>query len=282
MIYDTCDTIVAENKASGDFANFEYELIRFSSTESPFTKEEFSSKTAEELTDTLFDVVYKHYQEKIARNAIAAFPVIKNVYETQGDQYERIVVPFTDGTKTIQVVTNLKEAYESEGKVLITDFEKNVSLSIIDEAWKNHLRRMDDLKTSVQNAQYEQKDPLLTYKFESFKLFKAMLHDINKEVLSFLLKGELPNQNPNQVSEAQEPRREKVKLTKAEFNNPAENMQTNQPEQQQITETIVRETRKIGRNDRVEIRNVMNGESKTVKYKQAIPLIEKGTWVLVD
>ncbi len=282
MIYDTCDTIVAENKASGDFANFEYELIRFSSTESPFTKEVFSSKTAEELTDTLFDVVYKHYQEKIARNAIAAFPVIKNVYETQGDQYERIVVPFTDGTKKIDVITNLKEAYESEGKVLITDFEKNVSLSIIDEAWKNHLRRMDDLKTSVQNAQYEQKDPLLTYKFESFKLFKAMLHDINKEVLSFLLKGELPNQNPNQVSEAQEPRREKVKLTKAEFNNPAENMQTNQPEQQQITETIVRETRKIGRNDRVEIRNVMNGESKTVKYKQAIPLIEKGTWVLVD
>jgi len=282
MIYDTCDTIVSENKTTSDFANFEYELIRFSSTESPFTKEEFKSKSDEELTDKLFDVVYKHYQEKIERNAVAAFPVIKNVFETQGDQYERIVVPFTDGTKTIQVVTNLKEAYESEGKVLINDFEKNVSLSIIDEAWKNHLRRMDDLKTSVQNAQYEQKDPLLTYKFESFKLFKAMLHDINKEVLSFLLKGELPNQNPNQVSEAQEPRREKVKLTKAEFNNPAENMQTNQQEQQQITETIVRTERKIGRNDRVEIRNVMNGESKTVKYKQAIPLIEKGTWVLVD
>ncbi|HIE46151.1 MAG TPA: preprotein translocase subunit SecA, partial [Flavobacteriaceae bacterium] len=205
MIFDTCDTIVAENKANGDFANFEFELIRFSSTESPFTKEEFISKNQEELTDILFDVVYKYYQEKITRNAVAAFPVIKNVFETQGDQYERIVVPFTDGTKTIQVVTNLKEAYESEGKVLINDFEKNVSLSIIDEAWKNHLRKMDDLKTSVQNAQYEQKDPLLIYKFESFKLFKTLLHSINKDVLSFLLKGELPNQN--QVSEAREQKR---------------------------------------------------------------------------
>jgi len=282
MIFDTCDTIVAENKAKGDFANFEYELIRFSSTNSPFSEAEFNSKNNEELTDTLFDVVYKHYKAKIERNAIAAFPVIKNVYETQGDQYERIVVPFTDGTKTIQVVTNLKEAYESEGTVLIDDFEKNVSLSIIDESWKNHLRRMDDLKTSVQNAQYEQKDPLLIYKFESFELFKSLLHDVNKEVLSFLLKGELPNQNPNQVSEAREQKREKVKLSKAEFNNPSDGTQTNQTQETQITETIVRTERKIGRNDRVEIRNVMTGDSKTVKYKQAIPLLEKGSWVLTD
>ncbi len=280
MIFDTCDTIVMENKARDDYENFEFELIRFSSTSSPFTREEFKTKTEQELTDVLFETVYKHYKEKIERNAVAAFPVIKNVYETQGDQYERIVVPFTDGTKTIQVVTNLKEAYESNGKVLIDDFEKNVSLSIIDESWKNHLRRMDDLKTSVQNAQYEQKDPLLIYKFESFELFKKMLHSVNKEVLSFLLKGELPNQN--QVSEAREQKREKVQLSKAEFNNPNEGLQTNQTQEQQITETIIRTERKIGRNDRVEIRNVMSGESKTVKYKQAIPLIEKGTWVLVD
>ncbi|MEE9349061.1 MAG: preprotein translocase subunit SecA [Flavobacteriaceae bacterium] len=278
MIFDTCDTIVTENKAKGSFANFEYELIRFSATSSPFTEDEFNSKNEEELTDVLYDVVYKNYKEKIARNAITAFPVIKNVFETQGDQYERIVVPFTDGSKTIQVVTNLKEAYESDGKVLINDFEKNVSLSIIDESWKDHLRRMDDLKTSVQNAQYEQKDPLLIYKFESFELFKALMHDVNKEVLSFLLKGELPNQN--QVSEAREQKREKVQLSKAEFNNPNEGMQTNQTQEQQITETIVRAERKIGRNDRVKIRNVITGDHKTVKYKQAIPLLEKGSWVL--
>ncbi|MCF6297900.1 MAG: preprotein translocase subunit SecA [Flavobacteriaceae bacterium] len=280
MIYDICDAIVTDNKEKGDFANFEYELILFSSSSSPFSEEEFQKKSEEELTDTLFEIVYKHYKNKIENNAVAAFPVIKNVFETQGDQYERIVVPFTDGVKTIQVVTNLKEAYESEGKVLINDFEKNVSLSIIDESWKNHLRKMDDLKTSVQNAQYEQKDPLLIYKFESFELFKKMLLEVNKEVLSFLFKGELPNQNANQVSEAREQKREKVKLSKAEFNNPNDDLQTNQTQERQITETIVREERKIGRNDRVEIRNVMSGESKTVKYKQAIPLIEKGTWVL--
>ena len=280
MIYDTCEAVVTENKEKQDFANFEYELILFSSTASPFTEEEFNTKHAEELIDTLYDVVYKHYKEKIARNAIAAFPVIKDVYETQGDRYERIVVPFTNGTKKIDVITNLKEAYESEGKVLVADFEKNVSLSIIDEAWKNHLRKMDDLKTSVQNAQYEQKDPLLIYKFESFKLFTAMLLEINKEVLSFLLQGEVPNQN--QVSEAKEQTREKVKLSKAEFNHPTDSMQTNQPEQPQITETITRTDRKIGRNEKVAIKNIMTGESKTVKYKQAIPLIEKGTWVLVE
>ncbi len=282
MIYDTCATIVDENKAKGDFKNFEYELILFSSMESPFSESEFKDKNPQELSDALFDAVYKHYKEKIERNAVAAYPVIKNVYETEGDRYERIVVPFTDGQKTIHVVTSLKEAYESEGKVLIDDFEKNVTLSIIDESWKEHLRKMDDLKTSVQNATYEQKDPLLIYKFESYELFKKLLDKVNKEVLSFLLKGELPNQNPNQVSEAREPKREKVQLSKAEFNHPNQQTQTNQEQERQITETIVRTERKIGRNEKVTIKNVLSGQSKEVKYKQAIPLLEKGEWVLTD
>ncbi|MCK5638968.1 MAG: preprotein translocase subunit SecA, partial [Flavobacteriaceae bacterium] len=282
MIYDTCDTIVMENKPNNDYSNFEFELIRFSSTTSPFTKEEFASKDEKELVDELFDVVYKHYQEKIERSAIAAFPVIKDVYEKQGDRYERIVVPFTDGVKTLQVVTNLKGAYESNGKQLVDDFEKNITLAIIDETWKDHLRKMDDLKQSVQNATYEQKDPLLIYKFEAFELFKLMLDKVNKEVLSFLFKGELPSQSPQQVSQAREQKREKVQLSKAEFNSPTQDTQTNQTQEQQITETIVRTERKIGRNERITIKNINTGESKTVKYKQAIPLIEKGVWVLTD
>ena len=120
----------------------------------------------------LFEVVYKHYQGKIERSAVAAFPVIKDVYEKQGDRYERIVVPFTDGIKTLQVVTNLKDAYESKGQQLVEDFEKNITLAIIDDTWKDHLRKMDDLKQSVQNATYEQKDPLLIYKFEAFEFSK--------------------------------------------------------------------------------------------------------------
>ena len=282
MIYDTCDSIVMENKPNSDYSNFEFELIRFSSTTSPFTKEEFAEKDERVLVDELFDTVYKHYQNRIEQNAIAAFPVIKDVYEKQGDRYERIVVPFTDGVKTLQVVTNLKEAYDSNGKQLVEDFEKNITLAIIDETWKDHLRKMDDLKQSVQNATYEQKDPLLIYKFEAFELFKSMLDKVNKEVLSFLFKGELPSQNPQQVSQAREQKREKVKLSKAEFNSPTQENQTNQTQEQQITETIVRTERKIGRNERVSIKNINTGESKTVKYKQAIPLIEKGIWVLIN
>ena len=282
MIYDTCDAIVTENKLNNDFSNFEFELIRFSSTTSPFTKEEFAEKDERVLVDELFDIVYKHYQKRIENNAIAAFPVIKDVYEKQGDRYERIVVPFTDGIKTLQVVTNLKDAYESNGKQLVEDFEKNITLAIIDDTWKDHLRKMDDLKQSVQNATYEQKDPLLIYKFEAFELFKSMLDKVNKEVLSFLFKGELPNQSTQQVSQAREQKREKVQLSKAEFSNPNQDAQPNQTQEQHVTETIVRTERKIGRNERVTIKNINTGESKTVKYKQAIPLIEKGIWVLFD
>ncbi|MCK5677424.1 MAG: preprotein translocase subunit SecA, partial [Flavobacteriaceae bacterium] len=282
MVYDTCETIVMDNKPNNDYSNFEFELIRFSSTTSPFSKEEFNEKDEQVLIEELFQSVYKHYKNKIEANAVAAYPVIKDVYEKQGDRYERIVVPFTDGIKTLQVVTNLKDAYETNGKQLITDFEKNIALAIIDETWKDHLRKMDDLKQSVQNATYEQKDPLLIYKFEAFELFKIMLDKVNKEVLSFLFKGELPSQNPQQVSQAREQKQEKVQLSKAEFNSPTQNTQANQTQQPQITETIVRTERKIGRNEKVTIKNITNGESKIVKYKQAIPLIQKGEWVLID
>ncbi|MEN8124646.1 MAG: preprotein translocase subunit SecA [Bacteroidota bacterium] len=282
MIYETCENIVTENKVNNDYSNFEFELIRFSSTTSPFTKEEFTEKDENVLVDELYQVVYKHYQERIEKNALAAFPVIKDVYEKQGDRYERIMVPFTDGIKTLQVVTNLKEAYDSNGKQLMTDFEKNITLAIIDDAWKDHLRQMDELKQSVQNATYEQKDPLLIYKFEAFELFNKMLVKVNKDVLSFLFKGELPSQSPQQVSQAREQKREKVQLTKAEFHSPTENTQTNETQQPQITETIVREERKIGRNERVTIKNIISGENKIVKYKQAIPLIQKGEWVITE
>jgi preprotein translocase subunit SecA len=282
MVYDTCESIVLENKATNDYANFEFELIRFSSTTSPFSKEEFESKPEQELIDVLFDIVYKHYQVKIERNADAVFPVIKDVYEKQANQYERIAVPFTDGVKTLNVVTNLKDAYDSKGKQLVTDFEKNISLAIIDETWKDHLRQMDELKQSVQNATYEQKDPLLIYKFEAFELFKKMINTVNKEVLSFLFKGELPSQNPQQVSQAREKKREKVQVSKADFRSPTQDTATNQTQQQQVVETIVRTERKIGRNERVTLKNVMSGENKEMKYKQAIPLIDKGEWVLVE
>lgn len=279
MIYDTIKSIVIENKPSDNFENFEYELIKFSSTASPVDATSFKTMSDKDLINTLYDSITKHYQNKIERNATAAFPVIKNVYEREGNKFERISVPFTNGIKNLNVVTNLKTAYETQGRQLVTDFEKNITLAIIDDNWKEHLRKMDELKTYVQNAAYEQKDPLLIYKFEAFELFKTMIDDTNKEVVSFLFKGELPNQSPEQVQQAREPQQEKVKLNKAEFNSDA--MQTNQTQAPQVTETIIREQPKVGRNERVLIKNVMTGETKEVKFKQAIPLIDSGHWVTV-
>ncbi len=280
MIYDTCESIVAEYKPTDNFEGFEMELIKFSSTAAPFSADEFKDKSENELTNLLFKAVQQHYQDKIERNTAMAFPVIKNVYENEGNRYENISVPFTDGVKNLNVITNLQKAYETEGKQLVSDFEKNITLAIIDDNWKEHLRKMDELKTYVQNATYEQKDPLLIYKFEAFELFKTMVDDVNKEVVSFLFKGELPNQNPDQVQQARTQKREKVQLSKAEFNQEA--ARANQTQQPQITETIVRTERKIGRNERVTIKNVVSGENKEVKYKQAIPLLDKGEWVLVE
>ncbi|QXP62461.1 preprotein translocase subunit SecA [Polaribacter sp. HaHaR_3_91] len=283
MIYDTCESITNTNKAAKNFHNFEFELIKFSSMTSPFTEEEFDKLSQKEITDKLYDLVTEHYKNKIERNAVLAFPVIKDVFENEGDRYERIVVPFTDGTKSLQVVTNLKDAYESEGKSLITDFEKNITLAIIDENWKDHLRKMDDLKQSVQNASYEQKDPLLIYKFEAFELFKTTVDEINREVLSFLFKGELPSQDANQISEARQQKRESLNTSKADVQNSTEQaIESSRQKQSEPVETIVREQPKVGRNERVTIKNVMSGEEKAVKFKQAIPLLEKGEWVLVN
>jgi len=141
---------------------------------------------------------------------------------------------------------------------------------------------MDDLKQSVQNASYEQKDPLLIYKFEAFELFKVTIDKVNREVLSFLFKGELPNQATQQISEERQKTRQKLNLSKADVKNTTEQAISNSRQQRETVETVVREKPKIGRNERVTIKNVMSGEEKIVKYKQAIPLIEKGEWVLVN
>ncbi|BFP42609.1 preprotein translocase subunit SecA [Flavobacteriaceae bacterium GF1] len=290
MVYDTCEVISETNKMADDFKNFEFELIKYFSITSPITEEQFKSLGFQDIAGKVYKVAYEHYQTKVERSAETAFPVIKNVYENQSDKFERIVVPFTDGVKTLNVVTNLKDAYESNGKQLVNDFEKNITLAIIDDSWKTHLRKMDELKQSVQLAVHEQKDPLLIYKFEAFELFKSMIDKVNKEVISFLFKGELPAGNTNQIREARTVRRpkEKLRTTKEEIPNSdelaAQNRAAGQTQGQrpQKTETIVRERPKIGRNERVTIKHVMSGESKTVKFKQAEPLINKGEWVLIE
>ena len=287
MIFDTSEIIAETNKDATDYKNFEFELIRYFSMSSPITEDEFGRMDAQAIASKVYTTAFDHYKTKMERNADLAFPVIENVYETQRDKFKRIVVPFSDGVKTLQVITDLEKAYNTGGKQLVTDFEKNISLAIIDEAWKTHLRKMDELKQSVQLAVHEQKDPLLIYKFESFELFKQMIDQVNKDVISFLFKGEIPQETANTIQEAKVRRQDKLQTQKDEIPNMDERAAQsraagNTQRQQEVVETIVRDRPKIGRNDRVTIKNVISGENKTVKYKQAEPLIIKGEWVLVE
>ena len=288
MIFDTSEAITEGNKIAQDFKNFEFELIRYFSMSSPVTEEEFEKMGIQKIAGEVYKNAYKSYQEKMENSAEKAFPVIKQVYEGE-NKFERISVPFTDGQKTLQVVTNLEKAYETKGAQLVKDFEKNITLAIIDDAWKTHLRKMDELKQSVQLAVHEQKDPLLIYKFEAFELFKAMIDQVNRDVISFLFKGEIPQGNVSNISEARQPKKkENLETQKDEIPNmderAAQNRAAGQTQQRrpQVTETITRDQPKIGRNDKVTIKNVISGENKTMKFKQAIPLLDKGDWVLVD
>ena len=285
MMYDTCELVVEQNKLAEDFKNFEFELIRYFSISAPVTPAEFSKLSVREITGKVYKAVLAHYEEKIARDAREAYPIIKNVYENNNGQYQRIIVPFTDGIKSLNVVTDLEKAYTSEGRSLVADFEKNITLAIVDEAWKKHLRKMDELKQSVQLAVHEQKDPLLIYKFEAFNLFKKMIDDVNKEVISFLFKGDLPHRNENIQEARQETRQEQYTETKEDLDAPASEakkageMASQRPP---VTETITREMPKINRNDTVTIKHVMSGKSETMKYKKAESMIASGEWVLVN
>ncbi len=288
MMYDTCELVVEQNKLAGDFKNYEFELIRYFSISSPISEAEFGRLTDREITGKTYKAVLEHYTDKIERNAAEAFPIIKNVYENNNGQYLRIIVPFTDGIKSLNVVTDLEKAYATQGKTLVTDFEKNITLAIVDEAWKKHLRKMDELKQSVQLAVHEQKDPLLIYKFEAFNLFKKMIDDVNKEVISFLFKGNLPSQNPSDIHEAKQVR-QKQNYTESKQDvdgddaaseaRRAGEMASQRP---QVTDTITRETPKINRNDTVTIKHVMSGKSETMKFKKAESMIASGEWVLVN
>ena len=289
MIFDTCEVIVESNKSANNYKNFEFELIKYFSLKTQISEAEFAKATNNELTFRLYREVLDHYQQKTERSAAQAFPVIREVYENPSNTYERIVVPFTDGQKMLNIVTDLKEAYESAGKKLISDFEKNITLAIIDDEWKTHLRQMDELKQSVQLAVHEQKDPLLIYKFEAFQLFKAMIDKVNKDIVSFLFRAELPTQAPA-VQEAHAPQRsnEHYQTNKEEVLNSdemaaqAREVGQQASQKRSVVETIIREQPKVGRNDKVVIQNIRTGERKELKFKQADPLINSGEWILVS
>ncbi len=253
MMYDSVEELVNNYHGSTEmFEDFNMELMRLLSIGSPVDEEEFGKISAPDLTQKIYDVMIDSYKRKVDFISRQAYPVIKDVYEKKSHLYTNIVVPITDGKKTFQIVTNLEKAYKNKGKELVKAYQKQIVLVSIDEAWKEQLREMDDLKQSVQNATYEQKDPLLIYKFESFNLFKEVVSKVNKDIVSTLMKGHIPLQNPDEVKEAAERRRTdmsryRASKTDASESNPMDGANTQT--QEKSKPQPVKVEKRVGRND---------------------------------
>ncbi|MGZ3755118.1 MAG: preprotein translocase subunit SecA [Mucilaginibacter sp.] len=250
-IFDVVEDIATEYKGENNYEGFRLEIIRVFSVDTPTTHDEFVSLNVNKLVDKTFAEVTEFYKRKSEAIAQQAFPVLKDVFDTRGNYVENIVVPFTDGIQGIQVAVPLKKAINNKGMEVVKSFEKNVTLYLIDDAWKEHLREMDELKQSVQNAVYEQKDPLLVYKFESFELFRQLLASVNKDLVSFLFRGGIAvQQEPDQVREAKpEPKTDmrKMRTSKPELVTEGGGLPDDMRELQKATP--VRVEQKIGRND---------------------------------
>lgn len=250
-IFDVVEDVVSEYKDQGNFEGFQLEVIRIFSVDPELTEKQFAASNVQTLTDEVFEKINDFYHRKLESIASQTLPVLKDVFKERGDQIENIVVPFSDGLRSVQVATNLKKAVESKGYEVFKAFEKSVVLALIDDAWKEHLREMDELKQSVQNAVYEQKDPLIVYKMEAFSMFKQMLATVNKDIVSFLFKGNIPSQDPGQVREARpQPRQDlsKLKVSKPELNQSSGGIPVDDTRELQKTQPI-RVEQKIGRND---------------------------------
>lgn len=210
-LYDTTTALVEQAADSGDFEGFKLELFRTFALECPVSEATFRETKTDQLIDEVFDAVLKQYKRRTERMAQVADPVIKQVFENQGAMYENIMIPITDGKRMYNISCNLKEAYETDSKAIVKAFQKAITLHTIDESWKEHLREMDDLRQSVQNASYENKDPLLIYKLEAYNLFKVMVEEMNKKTVAVLMRGQIPvreeEQQSMQVREAAPERR---------------------------------------------------------------------------
>ena len=249
-IFDVVEDTVTTSKEGGTYDDFQLEVIRIFSLDPGIDAAEFADSNIVSLTEKLFARIIAFYSEKADKIAKQTLPVLTDVFATRGEQIENIVVPFSDGIRGIQVATNLKKAVETGGKEVFKSFEKGVVLALIDEAWKEHLRDMDELKQSVQNAVYEQKDPIIIYKMEAFNLFRDMLVEMNKDVVGFLFKGEIPQQQPQDVREARPaPRQEaRVKTSKPELVGAGGGAPVEDTREVQRTQPV-RNEQKVGRND---------------------------------
>ncbi len=254
MFRDVAENIVASNYAAKDYENFKLEILQYLGINSPVSESDFEAKKPVEIKEKLYRAARQRFDDRVDAIAETAVPIIKNVHETQS-QFENIAVPFSDGKKAMQVVVNIEKCLESEGVELARGLEKSATLAIIDNEWKEHLREMDDLRQSVQNARFEQKDPLLIYKFESFELFKKMIDRVSFEVVSFLAKAALPGR-PDQVQTTSHTSITNDDSSKLQTSRPGSEEEQSAPSRggarpQQPPKKVepVRVEKKIGRND---------------------------------
>ncbi|NBC83612.1 MAG: preprotein translocase subunit SecA [Bacteroidetes bacterium] len=253
MMYDVCESVTRDMHGNAEFEDFNMELLRALSIASPISEDEYLKMGTDEIIEKIYGVAESTYERKKETIIQQAFPVITEVYEKQGKTYENIAVPISDGQRVINIATNLEKSYNSQGRQLLVDIEKSIMLINIDEAWKEHLRELDDLRTSVQNATYEQKDPLLVYKFESYELFRAMIDKVNRDVTGVLMRAHIPVRDPNQVKQASDRRTDydNMKTSHSELDGMSQGGgQNNGSQQNQERKTQpVRVEKKVGRNE---------------------------------
>jgi preprotein translocase subunit SecA len=283
MIYDTAEDIVISGKnSSAGYDGFTLNIIRVYGFNTSITEADLTGGQAPELAERLYNEALDFYLAKSKQISENAFPIIADIFQNRGSLFENVAVPFTDGKKQVSVLANLKKTYESKGKELVKSMEKIIALATIDTAWTQHLREMDDLKQTVQNAVYEQKDPLLIYKFESFELFKRMIGKVNEETVSFLFKADLPVQNPDQVREARQPlRAPALKEKKEEVHSQLESNLPSLPPTQEKP-TPARSQKVAGRNDKVSVQYVDGRILRDVKYKTVEQDVLNNKCILIE
>ena len=253
MIYDGAEAICEAAKNSDDFEEFEMDLMKIYAMDAPIQEDELKSTKQNDLVEKVVDSARQAFKRKTEKMASIAFPVIKDIYENKSNQYESILIPITDGKRVFNITSKLEPAYKNEGKEIIKDFEKQTLLYVIDDEWKEHLRQLDELRQSVQNASYEQKDPLLIYKLESYGLFKEMIDNINRKVLAILMRGQIPIREPEQVRQGEQQRRQDYSKYRTQKEDADRRSSSSDPTKQDTREQQkpepIRVEKKVGRND---------------------------------
>jgi preprotein translocase subunit SecA len=285
MLYDTCEDMVTNGKAGESAENFKINVLSILGFDFVIDQDDFIKQDPKIISEQLYEEALKHYQYKNKIAAEKSLPIVLDIFKTRGGTIENILVPFTDGIKQIGVSASLKKCVETKNDELVKAMEKIITLAIIDQQWKEHLRDMDDLKQSVQNAVYEQKDPLLIYKFEGFEAFKRFIAKVNEETISFLMKADIPIREAEQVQEARSQKRQRLKEQKDESRSLLQGggAQPQGSEKPAVEKVMPVKSEKIaGRNDKVSVQYQDGRVLKDVKYKKVEEDILAGRCIVIE